>query len=186
YEDEHDIFSEHAALSGFENEGTRQFDISGLARLSRAEFEALEPLSWPVNAAWPSGRARLFEDGVFSTPDGRARLLPLAQHFPPEPVAVAAPAGVIPSRLDSLSLGSLLLNTGRLRDQWHTMTRTGHVPRLQEAEPWPKLRVGAASLLALGLAEGDLVRLSNVLGEARLLVGVDGGLRAGGAYPPLP
>ncbi|MFB3237622.1 nitrate reductase [Aeromonas salmonicida] len=185
YEDEHDIFSEHAALSGFENEGARQFDISGLARLSRAEFEALEPLSWPVNAAWPSGRARLFEDGVFSTPDGRARLLPLAQHFPPEPVVVAAPAGVIPSRLDSLSLSSLLLNTGRLRDQWHTMTRTGHVPRLQEAEPWPKLRVGAASLLALGLAEGDLVRLSNDLGEARLLVGVDEGLREGDAFLPM-
>ncbi|WP_265457615.1 nitrate reductase [Aeromonas salmonicida] len=185
YEDEHDIFSEHAALSGFENEGSRQFDISGLARLSRAEFEALEPLSWPVNAVWPSGRARLFEDGVFSTPDGRARLLPLAQHFPPEPVAVAAPAGAIPSRLDSLLLGSLLLNTGRLRDQWHTMTRTGHVPRLQEAEPWPKLRVGAASLLALGLAEGDLVRLSNDLGEARLLVGVDEGLREGDAFLPM-
>lgn len=185
YEDEHDIFSEHAALSGFENEGARQFDISGLARLSRAEFEALEPLSWPVNAAWPSGRARLFEDGVFSTPDGRARLLPLAQHFPPESVVVAAPAGAIPSRLHSLLLGSLLLNTGRLRDQWHTMTRTGHVPRLQEAEPWPKLRVGAASLLALGLAEGDLVRLSNDLGEARLLVGVDEGLREGDAFLPM-
>ena len=82
YEHEHDIFCEHAALSGFENQGQRQFDISGLARLSRAEFEALAPLSWPVNAAWPSSRARLFEDGRFATPDGRARLLPLAQFFP--------------------------------------------------------------------------------------------------------
>ncbi|MNH10179.1 Nitrate reductase [compost metagenome] len=80
---------------------------------------------------------------------------------------------------------SLLLNSGRLRDQWHTMTRTGHVPRLQEAEPWPKLRVGAASLLALGLAEGDLVRLSNGLGEARLLIGVDEGLREGEAFLPM-
>ncbi|MDM5121137.1 nitrate reductase [Aeromonas rivipollensis] len=174
YEHEHEIFCEHAALSGFENEGARQFDISGLADLSRAEFEALAPLSWPVNGDWPKGRARLFEDGRFATPDGRARLLPLAQHFPPQPKA--APPG------EDLSL---LLNSGRLRDQWHTMTRTGHVPRLQEAEPWPRVRVGAASLLALGVREGDLVRLYNELGEALLLVGLDEGLREGEAFLPM-
>ncbi|MBL0513114.1 molybdopterin-dependent oxidoreductase [Aeromonas media] len=173
YEHEHEIFCEHAALSGFENDGARQFDISGLARLSRAEFEALEPLSWPVNADWPRGRARLFEDGRFATPDGRARLLPLAQHFPPQPEA--GPGEDL----------SLLLNSGRLRDQWHTMTRTGHVPRLQEAEPWPRVRVGAASLLALGAREGDLVRLHNELGEALLLLGLDEGLREGEAFLPM-
>ncbi|MNX86836.1 Nitrate reductase [compost metagenome] len=174
YEHEHEIFCEHAALSGFENEGARQFDISGLADLSRAEFEALAPLSWPVNGDWPKGRARLFEDGRFATPDGRARLLPLAQHFPPQ--HDAAPRG------EDLPL---LLNSGRLRDQWHTMTRTGHVPRLQEAEPWPRVRVGAASLLALGVKEGDLVRLYNELGEALLLVGLDEGLREGEAFLPM-
>ena len=174
YEHEHEIFCEHAALSGFENQGRRQFDISGLAGLSRAEFEALEPLSWPVNADWPQGRARLFEDGRFATPDGRARLLPLAQHFPPQHDAAL--------RGEDLPL---LLNSGRLRDQWHTMTRTGHVPRLQEAEPWPRVGVGAASLLTLGVKEGDLVRLHNELGEALLLVGLDEGLREGEAFLPM-
>lgn len=173
YEHEHDIFCEHAALSGFENAGERQFDISGLAGLTRAEFEALEPLRWPVNARWPKGRDRLFEDGRFATPDGRARLLPLAQHFPPQ-------QGVGPG--EDLPL---LLNSGRLRDQWHTMTRTGHVPRLQEAEPWPRVRMGAASLLALGVREGDLVRLGNDLGEALLLTGLDEGLREGEAFLPM-
>ncbi|WP_421245442.1 molybdopterin-dependent oxidoreductase [Aeromonas sanarellii] len=173
YEHEHDIFCEHAALSGFENAGERQFDISGLAGLTRAEFEALEPLRWPVNARWPKGRDRLFEDGRFATPDGRARLLPLAQHFPPQ--QGAGPGEELP----------LLLNSGRLRDQWHTMTRTGHVPRLQEAEPWPRVRVGAASLLALGVREGDLVRLGNGLGEALLLAGLDEGLREGEAFLPM-
>ncbi|MFQ2098984.1 nitrate reductase [Aeromonas sanarellii] len=173
YEHEHDIFCEHAALSGFENAGERQFDISGLAGLTRAEFEALEPLRWPVNARWPKGRDRLFEDGRFATPDGRARLLPLAQHFPPQ--QGAGPGEELP----------LLLNSGRLRDQWHTMTRTGHVPRLQEAEPWPRVRMGAASLLALGVREGDLVRLGNGLGEALLLAGLDEGLREGEAFLPM-
>ncbi|QXB53119.1 nitrate reductase [Aeromonas sp. FDAARGOS 1415] len=173
YEHEHDIFCEHAALSGFENAGERQFDISGLAGLTRAEFEALEPLRWPVNARWPKGRDRLFEDGRFATPDGRARLLPLAQHFPPQQGAGLE---------EELPL---LLNSGRLRDQWHTMTRTGHVPRLQEAEPWPRVRMGAASLLALGVREGDLVRLGNGLGEALLLAGLDEGLREGEAFLPM-
>ena len=173
YEHEHEIFCEHAALSGFENAGERQFDISGLAGLTRAEFEALEPLRWPVNARWPKGRDRLFEDGRFATPDGRARLLPLAQHFPPQQGAGLE---------EELPL---LLNSGRLRDQWHTMTRTGHVPRLQEAEPWPRVRMGAASLLALGVREGDLVRLGNGLGEALLLAGLDEGLREGEAFLPM-
>ncbi|WP_043762372.1 nitrate reductase [Aeromonas taiwanensis] len=173
YEHEHEIFCEHAALSGFENAGERQFDISGLAGLTRAEFEALEPLRWPVNARWPKGRDRLFEDGRFATPDGRARLLPLAQHFPPQQGA---------GQGEDLPL---LLNSGRLRDQWHTMTRTGHVPRLQEAEPWPRVRMGAASLLALGVREGELVRLGNGLGEALLLAGLDEGLREGEAFLPM-
>lgn len=176
YEHEHEIFSEHAALSGFESEGERQFDISGLARLSRAEFEALTPLRWPINESWPQGRARLFEDGRFATPDGRARLLPLRQQFPSSVALAALPQG---------GALSLLLNSGRLRDQWHTMTRTGHVPRLQEAEPWPRVRMGAASLLALGLKEGDLVRLHNGSGEARLRVGLDEGLREGEAFLPM-
>lgn len=174
YEHEHEIFCEHAALSGFENDGSRQFDISGLAGLTRAEFEALSPLRWPVNADWPCGRDRLFEDGRFATPDGRARLLPLAQRFPEQPETPLL-AGAV----------SLLLNSGRLRDQWHTMTRTGHVPRLQEAEPWPRVRMGAASLLALGVKEGDMVRLCNGLGEALLLVGLDEGLREGEAFLPM-
>ena len=174
YEHEHEIFCEHAALSGFENDGSRQFDISGLAGLTRAEFEALSPLRWPVNADWPRGRDRLFEDGRFATPDGRARLLPLAQRFPEQPETPPL-AGAV----------SLLLNSGRLRDQWHTMTRTGHVPRLQEAEPWPRVRMGAASLLAIGVKEGDLVRLCNGLGEALLLVGLDEGLREGEAFLPM-
>jgi hypothetical protein len=69
----------------------------------------------------------------------------------------AAPGPALPRAARNAPLAgavSLLLNSGRLRDQWHTMTRTGHVPRLQEAEPWPRVRMGAASLLALGVKEG--------------------------------
>jgi assimilatory nitrate reductase catalytic subunit len=173
FADEHAIFSEHAALSGFENRGERQFDISGLAGLTPAQFEALAPLRWPVNEAHPQGCDRLFEDGRFPTPDGKARLLPLKQQAPTlEPLP---PGAGLP----------LLLNSGRLRDQWHTMTRSGHVPRLLEAEPWPRVMVGPASLLSLGLNAGDLVSLDNGRGQVRVQVGLDEGLREGEAFLPM-
>jgi assimilatory nitrate reductase catalytic subunit len=69
-----EIFREHAALSGFENGGQRAFDISGLAQLSQAEWDALRPVQWPVNADHPRGCARLFSDRRFFHPDGKAQL----------------------------------------------------------------------------------------------------------------
>jgi assimilatory nitrate reductase catalytic subunit len=73
-----DIFWEHAALSAFENDGARDFDIGGLAELGEAEYESLEPLQWPVPAGSRQGRARFFAKGGFFTPR-----LPLhAQHRP--------------------------------------------------------------------------------------------------------
>lgn len=62
-----DIFREHAALSGFENAGTRAFDISGLAQLSNEEWDTLQPIQWPVNAARPQGTPRLFTNKTFFT-----------------------------------------------------------------------------------------------------------------------
>ncbi|MBZ6067951.1 molybdopterin-dependent oxidoreductase [Aeromonas schubertii] len=178
YEHEHQIFCEHAALSGFENRGERHFDISALATLTREQYEGLEPLSWPVNRAHPAGCRRLFEDGRFATPDGRARLVVPAE---PGPVTLApAQRGETP-----VPGVGLLLNSGRLRDQWHTMTRTGHVARLQEAEPWPTLRLGAASLRTLGAEPGDLLAIESEQGLAHALAERDEGLREGEAFMPM-
>lgn len=172
YEHEQQIFCEHAALSGFENDGARQFDISGLATLDRTQFEALSPIRWPVNGANPTGCDRLFADGRFATPDGRARLV----------VATAANEALTSPSGEGLPV---LLNSGRLRDQWHTMTRTGHVARLQEAEPWPSLRLGPASLLALGAEPGSLLRIRSSQGESVVLAARDEGLREGEAFLPM-
>jgi len=115
-----DIFREHAALSGFENEGPAQrlFDISALATLSDGEYDRLEPVQWPLprRAGRLARTARLFGgDARFPTADGRARFVPTSYRPVAEPADEPRP---------------LVLNTGRLRDQWHTMTRTGRVPRL--------------------------------------------------------
>ena len=109
-----DIFDEHARLSGFENKGARAFDISGRAGLEDSAFDELTPFQWPSRAP-QSQTERLFADGDFFTPDRKARF-----------VAIRPPRLSAPVSAD----WPFVLNTGRVRDQWHTMTRTGLAPRL--------------------------------------------------------
>ncbi len=138
-----DIFAEHVALSGFENNGSRDFDLSGLAG---ADYEALAPVQWPVR----SGTAgRMFGDGRFFTPDGRARLVPIA----PPPPFVPVP-------------GRLRLNTGRVRDHWHTLTRTGKSARLSAHFAEPFVEIHPADAAAHGIRRASLVRLTSRHGEA--------------------
>ena len=106
YESPAEIFREHAALSGLPG-GADRFDIGECADLSEAEYGDLEPRQW--------GGASPFEDHRFSTADGRARFVPVAPHLP-----LQQPSARFP----------FVLNSGRLRDQWHTMTRTGSAAKL--------------------------------------------------------
>jgi assimilatory nitrate reductase catalytic subunit len=108
-----DVFREHATLSGFENGGSRLFDISGLARLGDEDYDALTPVQWPVRSP-ASGTERLFGDGAFAFPSGRARLVAISSGRLANAASKEWP---------------FVLNTGRVRDQWHTMTRTGMSPR---------------------------------------------------------
>jgi assimilatory nitrate reductase catalytic subunit len=80
------IFREHAALSAFENNGTRDFDLGGLSGLSDTDYDALASLQWPVSAGAPGGKKRMFADGRFFTPSGRARFTAIEQ-----PVLAEAP-----------------------------------------------------------------------------------------------
>ena len=146
------VFREHAALSGFENGGTRGFDIGGLATLSDAAYDALVPVTWPVPGEGPAG-GRLFAAGGFYTPDRKARFVPV--RFRP-PQAVASPEF------------PFLLNTGRIRDQWHTMTRTGLVPRLMSHLDEPRLALHPDDAARLNLDAGDLVRVTTAHGATVL------------------
>ena len=177
YNDTADIFREHAALSGFENTGFehrgRQFDISALATLTNDEYEQFTPRQWPLPAGKHVASQRLFGDGCFSTPNGKANLLAVV---PQEPVL---------KRKAERQEGSWLLNTGRLRDQWHTMTRTGHLSRLMETEPLPKVYVNQQTLQASGFSEGALIRINSQQGSVMTLLGRDDGLRDGEAFMPM-
>ena len=163
------IFREHAALSAFENGGTRDFDIGALAGIGDAAYDALDPAPWPRPAGGEPVR-RLFADGRFFTPDGAARLVPVTTGGLARAVDDAFP---------------VLLNTGRARDQWHTMTRTGLSPRLSAHAPEPCLDVHPADAARWGLTDGGFVRIATRTGMAVTRVAVKDGQREGEAFLPM-
>ncbi|MFK3738168.1 molybdopterin-dependent oxidoreductase [Massilia sp. TN1-12] len=169
----HEIFDEHARLSAWRN-GTdggrpRLFDIGGLAGMTRADYDALAPVQWPVRA--PGGStARLLGDGRFAHPNGKARFVPTAPRAP-----AYLPDGEFP----------LVLNTGRVRDQWHTMTRTGRSPRLAEHVPEPFVDLHPQDALLCGVKAGELARVTSSWGAVVARVQHGGGIARGSAFMPI-
>ena len=146
-----EIFAEHAALSAFENEGTRDFDIGAYAGLDIAGFDGLAPFQWPA----PSGqeqRSRFFADGHFYTADRKARFVAT----PPKPETRTSEAY------------PFVLNTGRVRDHWHTMTRTGKSPRLSQHLAEPFAEINPRDARRLGISDADIACLS--IGAGAVLV----------------
>jgi assimilatory nitrate reductase catalytic subunit len=171
-----DIFREHAALSAFENCGTsrRVFDIGALADLSDAEYDRLPPVRWPLprgtSTPWADAK-RLFGDGErFPTDDGRARFVPT----PYRPLTVPAD-----------NRWPLLLNTGRVRDQWHTMTRTGQLPRLMAHRREPLLDMHPDDAARLGMVEGGLARVESRHGATVLPTRLSDDQRPGEVFAPM-
>lgn len=168
YRDVAEIFQEHARLSGFENNGTRAFDISGLATLSAGQYDQMQPVYWPVTGVSDGDHRQLPGHGKFYTASGRAQF-----------VAVTAMAPSSDQR------HPLVLNTGRLRDQWHTMTRTGKVPKLMRHRDFFSLDINPEDAAYRGIAQGDLVELGNEFGAVTALASLDTALPAGQVFSPI-
>lgn len=145
-----DIFREHAALSGFENNGQRDFDISAFAEISATDYDQFQPTQWPVNAAYPQGRARFFADGQFFTPSGKAQFIAVTPRPPVNPPTVDYP---------------LILNTGRLRDQWHTMTRTALAAKLNQHRPEPFVEIHPTDAAQYGVQANGLAHIESQWGS---------------------
>lgn len=136
------IWNEHR-----ESTRGRDLDITGL---SYALLENKGPQQWPFRENDTQGKARLYEDGLFPTPDQKARFaalpwLPLA-----EPRESRYPFS---------------LSTGRLRDQWHGMTRTGTLGRLFGHVPEPVIQLHPQDMERRGLKAGDLVQVTSKRGS---------------------
>jgi assimilatory nitrate reductase catalytic subunit len=156
------IFDEHAALSGVAGRLGSDFDISGLVG---AGYD-FAPVIWP-QAAKKAGR--FFADGQFHTPDARARMIAVNAQLP------VAASGAHPYRL----------NTGRIRDQWHSMTRTAMAPRLSQHLGEPFLEVHPADAARLGLAPSALAEVTNPHGRAILRVMITDRVAEGHPFAPM-
>jgi assimilatory nitrate reductase catalytic subunit len=167
-----DIFREHAALSAFEN-GRRVFDIGALAQLSDEDYEELPPVQWPLRQAGAASAetSRLCDHrSKLPTEDGRARFVATPYRPLAEPSDREWP---------------LVLNTGRVRDQWHTMTRTGRVPRLMTHCSEPLLDIHPADAERLGLVAGDLAAVESRHGSTVLPVRCSTEQRSGEVFAPM-
>jgi assimilatory nitrate reductase catalytic subunit len=205
-----DVSREHAALSGFENGGTRDFDIGSLATLSDADYDVLAPVQWPAPqtpspslekggsgcrrqsgegsscapvstptrqpsaADLPLSRGgedkRFFADGGFFTPDRKGRFIAT------EPPALKeATSPDFPLRL----------NTGRIRDQWHTMTRTGMSPRLATHLPEPFVEVHPDDAANASLVDGGFARVATAHGACIVKVVVTEDQQPGSIFLPI-
>ncbi|SAL22781.1 nitrate reductase [Caballeronia peredens] len=170
----HEIFDEHARLSAYRNDAAtgvhRAFNIGGLTGMDRARYDALKPVQWPLLAAAEQGVARLFEDHRFSHADGRARFVATAPRSP-----VSAPDEDYP----------LVLNTGRVRDQWHTMTRTGRSAKLAGHIGESFIDMHPQDALACGVREGELARVASRWGSMVARVQHGGGMPRGSVFVPI-
>jgi assimilatory nitrate reductase catalytic subunit len=162
------VFREHAALSGHANDGRRVFDIGALASLDDEAYDALAPVRWPLPAGSLGQGGRLFAQGGFPAAGGRARMVAVRWSGRPDAGARA-----------------LLLNTGRVRDQWHTMTRTGLAPNLMTHTPEPLLTVHPADAAAAGIESGGLARISTADGVFLVRTEVRHTQRRGEIYAPM-
>ena len=160
------IFDEHARLSMAANEGEtkRVFTLAGLDGLNGAQYNALAPVQWPL------GQARLFGDGVFAHADGRGRFIALV------------PRGPVNALDDDYPLS---LNTGRVRDQWHTMTRTGKAARLADHTAESFIDMHPQDAMACGVREGELARVASRWGAMVARVRHGGGIARGGIFVPI-
>jgi assimilatory nitrate reductase catalytic subunit len=167
YQTAHSVFLEHARLSSFENDGKRAFDISGLSELNESEFNALAPIQWPVTKQNPSGTKRMFTDGDFFTPSGRAQFV----RFRP--------------MLANCSDTELVLNTGRLRDQWHTMTRTGSAPSLTAHDDVPFVEIHPDDALHRGFEHNRFAVIHSEFGKMIARLEVTNNVTRGQLFCPI-
>lgn len=158
-----EIFDEHTRLT----KGTN-LDISGL------RYEDLKTngsIQWPVPARGHGGTPRLFSDHSFFTPTHKAKF-----HALPNPENLSEP--VSPDF-------PLILTTGRIRDQWHTMTKTGKVNKLKQHIDKPFLEIHPHDAHARAIVEGDVVEIDNLRGSVRVCARITEDIKRGVVFLPM-
>jgi assimilatory nitrate reductase catalytic subunit len=162
YSNPAEIFAEHVRLTAQAQQFGRRFSLDAYAGQDKIGYDAMSPRQWP--------RDRLFADGRFATEDGRARFVPTHPRAPRHAATAEFP---------------LVLNTGRIRDQWHGMSRTARAPQLNQHEPEPFVDLHRADAEEAGVRAGALVRGSSRGGSMMARARVSGDLPQGMAFAPI-
>ena len=186
FENASEVFQEFAALCGYENNGSRDLDLSGLSDIDEKSYEEFAPLQWPVShddvVSKGDGKGaenkqdhRFFADGNFYTDDKRAFFAPVA----------ASSSSLEQPGTPPTSNYPFVLNTGRIRDQWHTMTRTGLAPRLSQHIAEPFVEVCPKDANRLGLKEASLAKVVSPNGEMFARVVITDRQQEGSLFAPM-
>lgn len=168
-----DVFREHAALSAFENAPamrSRDFNIGGLMHITDEDYEGLVSIQWPVPDAASVGQSRLFENGHFFTATGKANFIPVSE---------LTPANLPDERYP------LVLNTGRVRDHWHTTTRTALAPRLNQHRDEPFVELHPDDASSRDITDQSLVVVSSQFGEVVVRARVTTDQQPGHVFVPM-
>lgn len=174
YQAPYEIFREHAGLSGFKNNcdgyPIRDFDISAFSSINETQYNQLKPVQWPVNETYPNGCEQMFSDGRYFTPSAKAQFITVQPALPKQLTNDAYP---------------FVLNSGRIRDHWHTMTRTGKSASLAKHSKEPYLAINQQDANNLLLQEGDFALINSLFGQVVLPIQIDNGCRAGSVFAPI-
>ena len=162
YPDTESIYLEHTQLTKNTN-----LDISGL------NYEILKKkgsVQWPFPTGSTDGTPRLFSDNLFFTPSKNAQIL-----SPTSGKEAESPNNTHP----------YILTTGRIRDQWHTMTRTGKVKKLNQHIPKPFLEMHPLDAEKEKIKDGDIVEVENQRGQVRVTAKITPDIKQGVVFLPM-
>lgn len=153
------IFDEHARLTAYRNNGTRALNLSGWIG---TDYDSMPPQQW--------ASPRPFADGKFFTPSGKAQFIAVTPRPPARPSSDNYP---------------LLLNSGRVRDHWHTMTRSGKSPRLATHTQEPFADLNPQDAQRLQIDDNTLVKLKSEKGEVIVRARVSTAQQPGSLFVPI-
>ena len=176
YLHEGEVFDEYTRMTALDyNHGDgrvkRDLDLTGLSELSDHDYFNLSPQQWPLpEIDQKIEHKRLFSDGHYFTPSGKAQFIAVRHRAPASQLTDNYP---------------MALNSGRIRDQWHTMTRTGLSARLGAHLPEPYVSIHPDDAANYKLNRGDIAHLSNQWGDARIRVDISRKVTRGQLFMPI-
>jgi assimilatory nitrate reductase catalytic subunit len=169
----HQIFAEFCELSGIANKseakiGQRLFDISTMKPIDKESYDAMKPTQWPINTH--GNPQRPFADLKFSTSDYKARFIAITP--------------IMPELVNEKEF-PFVLNSGRVRDQWHTMTRTAKAMQLNHHINVPKLSVNPIDAKRKNIKNNDWLKVNSCVGEVIIEAELSDDVQPGQCFMPI-